>query len=69
MLTPTCWLIYLAAESRACLYKKLVYELQIAQDVDAGRYPLKLDSMFTIQATCKPGVTPEKLEQAMATNS
>ncbi len=47
------------------LYKKLVYELQIAQDVDAGRYPLKLDSMFTIQATCKPGVTPEKLEQAI----
>jgi zinc protease len=47
------------------LYKKLVYELQIAQDVDAGRYPLKLGSVFSVQATCKPGVTPEKLEAAI----
>jgi zinc protease len=47
------------------LYKKLVYELQIAQDVDAQRYPLKLGSTFFLQATCKPGVTPEKLEQAI----
>jgi zinc protease len=47
------------------LYKKLVYELQIAQDVEAQRYPLKLGSMLYIQATCKPGVTPEKLEQAI----
>ena len=47
------------------LYKKLVYELQIAQDVDAGRYGLKLGSAFYLQATCKPGVTPEKLEQAI----
>jgi zinc protease len=47
------------------LYKKLVYELQIAQDVDAARYPLKLGSTFYLQATCKPGVTPEKLEQAI----
>src|SRR5215469_12363899 len=47
------------------LYKKLVYELQIAQDVDAQRYPLKLDSTFYIQATCKPGITPERLELAI----
>jgi zinc protease len=47
------------------LYKKLVYDLQIAQDVDAGRYPLKLGSVFSVQATCKPGVTPEKLEAAI----
>jgi zinc protease len=47
------------------LYKKLVYELQIAQDVDAARYPLKLGSVFFVQATCKPGVTPEKLEEAI----
>jgi zinc protease len=47
------------------LYKKLVYELQIAQDVDASRYPTKLGSAFSLQATCKPGVTPEKLEQAI----
>jgi zinc protease len=47
------------------LYKKLVYDLQIAQDVDAVRYPLKLGSAFYLQATCKPGVTPEHLEQAI----
>ena len=47
------------------LYKKLVYEMQIAQDVDTQRYPLKLGSMFYIQATCKPGVTPETLEKAI----
>src|SRR5664279_4022581 len=47
------------------LYKKLVYEQQIAQDVDTQRQPLKLGSVFYIQATCKPGVTPEKLEAAI----
>ena len=47
------------------LYKKLVYELQIAQDVDTQRYPLKLGSMFYIQATCKPAVTPAELETAI----
>ena len=47
------------------LYKKLVYELQIAQDVDAQRYPLKLGSAFYLQATCKPGVTPQTVEQAI----
>ena len=49
------------------LYKKLVYELQIAQDVEAQRYPLKLDSMFYIQVTCKPGVTPEQVGKAINT--
>jgi zinc protease len=47
------------------LYKKLVYEQQIAQDVDAQRYGLKLGSMLSIQATCKPGVTPEQIEKSI----
>jgi zinc protease len=47
------------------LYKKLVYELQIAQDVDSQRYPLKLGSALFLEATCKPGVTPETVEQAI----
>ena len=47
------------------LYKKLVYEQQIAQDVDAQRYGLKLDSVFYIQVTCKPGVTPEQVEKSI----
>ena len=47
------------------LYKKLVYEQQIAQDVDAQRYPLKLGSMFYLQVTCKPGVTAEQAEKSI----
>jgi zinc protease len=47
------------------LYKKLVYEQQIAQDVEAQRYPLKLDSNLNVQVTCKPGVTPEQVEKSI----
>jgi zinc protease len=45
------------------LYKKLVYERQIAQDVSATQYSLALGSVFTIQATAKPGVKIEDLER------
>ena len=38
------------------LYKKLVYEKQIAQDVSAQQESLILGSVFYIQATAKPGV-------------
>ncbi len=38
------------------LYKKLVYEKQIAQDVAAYDYPLMLGSVFVVQATAKPGI-------------
>jgi zinc protease len=47
------------------LYKKLVYERRIAQDVSAAQYSLALGSIFTIQATAKPGVGLETLEQAI----
>ena len=47
------------------LYKKLVYEKQIAQDVTAQQYSLMLGSVFTIQATARPGHTPEELEKAL----
>ena len=47
------------------LYKKLVYEKQIAQDVSAEQQSLMLGSVFTIQATARPGVTPEQLKQAI----
>ena len=47
------------------LYKRLVYEKQIAQDVMAQQYPLILGSVFYIQATAKPGVKPEELEKAI----
>ncbi|MEP7311453.1 MAG: pitrilysin family protein [Pseudomonadota bacterium] len=47
------------------LYKKLVYELQIAQDVSASQYSLALGSVFSIEATARPGIKPEQLEAAI----
>jgi zinc protease len=47
------------------LYKRLVYEKQIAQDVNASQSSLVLGSVFQIIATAKPGVKPEELERAI----
>ncbi len=47
------------------LYKKLVYEKQIALDVAANQQSLILGSVFEIQATARPGVKPEDLEKAI----
>ncbi len=47
------------------LYKKLVYEKQIAQSVDASQESLMLGSVFEISATARPGVKPEELEKAI----
>ena len=47
------------------LYKKLVYEKQIAQDVSVSNQSLMLGSVFAIQATAKHGVKPEDLEKAI----
>jgi zinc protease len=47
------------------LYKTLVYDKQIAQTVTAQQYSLTLGSVFTIEATARPGHTPEELEKAL----
>ena len=47
------------------LYKKLVYEKQIAQDVSAFQYSLALGSTFQIVATVRPGHTPQEVEKAI----
>jgi zinc protease len=47
------------------LFKKLVYEQQIAQNVSAGQNSLILGSMFQIDATARPGHTAEELEKAI----
>jgi zinc protease len=44
------------------LYKALVYDKQIAQDVQAAQESLILGSKFTIEATARPGHTGEELE-------
>ena len=47
------------------LYKKLVYEKQIAQDVAVNQQSLILGSVFEVQATAKADVKPEDLEKAI----
>jgi zinc protease len=47
------------------LYKSLVYEKQIAQDISTSMEETKLGSMFELIATAKPGVKPEDLEKAI----
>jgi zinc protease len=49
------------------LYKKLVYEKQIAQDVSAFQQSLTLGSVFQITATARPGHTAGELEAAIDT--
>ncbi len=44
------------------LYKRLVYDLELAQDVSAHQESLALTSMFTITATAKPGVDIQRIE-------
>jgi zinc protease len=47
------------------LYKKLVYEKQIALDVSASQESLTLGSVFEIVATARPGHTAEEIEKAI----
>jgi zinc protease len=47
------------------LFKKLVYEQQIAQNVSASQNSLILGSIFQIDATARPGHTAEELEKAI----
>src|SRR6185312_15150297 len=47
------------------LYKALVYDQKIAQNVGAAQRSLILKSNFQLSATAKPGVTNEQIEKAM----
>ncbi|MGE5323680.1 MAG: M16 family metallopeptidase [Actinomycetota bacterium] len=47
------------------LYRQLVYKKELAQGVSAQQTSLELGSVFTMQATARPGVKPEELEAAM----
>jgi zinc protease len=55
----------LAGGRSSRLYKSLVYEKQIAQDVSASIEETQLGSVFELTATAKPGVKPEDLEKAI----
>jgi zinc protease len=47
------------------LYKRLVYDLQIAQDVVAYQQSQVLGSAFYLQATARPGKTVEELQKVI----
>ena len=47
------------------LYKSLVYEKQIAQDVSTSVEETRLGSICELTVTAKPGVKPEDLEKAI----
>jgi zinc protease len=55
----------LAGGRSSRLYRKLVYERQIAQSVSAFQQGLMLGSAFTISATARPGHTLQELEAAI----
>lgn len=57
--------IVLGGGKSSRLYKTLVYEKQIAQDVSAQQNSLVLGSVFQIQATARPGHTAEEIEKAI----
>ena len=51
-------------QERAAL-RRLVYDLQIAQDVNAFQQSQALGSVFVIIATARPGQTLEKIQQVI----
>jgi zinc protease len=53
----------LAGGKNSRLYKRLVYELQIAQDVSAFQGSMDLSSNFQIVATPRPGHTVDELQK------
>lgn len=47
------------------LYKSLVLDRKIATDVSAGQNGMKWEGYFSLNATARPGSTPEQAEQAL----
>jgi zinc protease len=55
----------LAQGKNSRLYKRLVYDTQIAQDVDASQQSGVLGSSFQIEVTARPGKTIEEIQKAV----
>ena len=51
----------LAGDKNSRLYKRLVYDMQVAQDVSAFQASNRLSSQFYVVATPKPGQTPQAI--------
>jgi zinc protease len=56
----------LAGDKNSRLYKRLVFDMQVAQDVNAFQSSGMLDGYFQIVVTPKPGQTPAKMEALVA---
>jgi zinc protease len=54
----------LAGGKSSRLYRTLVYDRQVAQDVAAYNYGQRLDGYFSMQATAKPGQHPREFAAA-----
>ncbi|MGH9440882.1 MAG: M16 family metallopeptidase [Thermoanaerobaculia bacterium] len=52
----------LTGDKTSRLYRRLVYEMQIAQDVSAGQDSQSLASLFTISVTARPGHSLSEIE-------
>jgi zinc protease len=55
----------LAGGKDSRLHRRLVKELQVAQDVDAGQASLRLQSLYTVEATVAPGHTADEVIAAV----
>ena len=55
----------LAGGKNSRLYKRLVYDMQIAQSVDAAQNSQALSSFFLIEATPRPGHTTEEIQKVI----
>jgi zinc protease len=51
----------LAGDKNSRLYKRLVFDMQVAQDVNAFQSSGRLDGYFQITVTPKPGQTPSQM--------
>lgn len=56
----------LAGDKNARLYKRLVFDMQVAQDVTAYHNSTKLDGNFNIIVTPKPGQTPARMAELVS---
>jgi zinc protease len=56
----------LAGDKNSRLYKRLVFDMQVAQDVNAYQASLRRDGYFQITVTPKPGQTPSRMEALVA---
>jgi zinc protease len=56
----------LAGDKNSRLYKRLVFDMQVAQDVSAGQVSLRRDGYFQITVTPKPGQAPSRMAALVA---